>query len=103
MSGRIALREELTAHAMRQAERSQRMRRAKVTGVSPLTVEMFDSTLVLTEDDDFWLSQWARFYNTAVGIEVDDVVLLHQQEDWVLTDVITDKDVVQALNTWKSS
>jgi hypothetical protein len=103
MSGRIALRDELTKHSRRQAERTNSTRRATVTAVAPLTVQFFNTDMVLTEDDDFWLSQWATFYNSVVGIVIDDVVLLHEQEDWVLFDVITDTDVAKAFNDWKAA
>lgn len=102
MSGRVALREELTRHAKRHAEKSQRAKRGTVTATSPLTVVLFDFTIPLTEDNDFWLSQWATFYHKVVGIEIDDVVLMHQEDDWVLFDVITDKDVSKAFNTWRA-
>ena len=91
MSGRIALRDALGDHAKRVVDRHQAIRRANVVDTSPLTVDVFGYGIPLTLDDDFELSQWMAFYQSAVGLQVDDLVLMHQEDqDWTLVDVVSD-------------
>lgn len=96
MSGRVELAKEIKAAARRQASREQVGKLGRVSAVSPLTVEVFGYAVPLTEDDDFDLSQWAKLYDSIVGIDVDDVVVMIQHDEWVLQDVRSEKDVAAA-------
>lgn len=94
MSGRLALRDALDAHAERTISRHQAIYRGNITKLKPLTVDVFGFDIPLTLDDDFELSQWAAFYHQNVGLQVDDLVLMHQElQDWSLVDVVSDADV----------
>ena len=94
MSGRAALKDALDSHAQRHIERHQVIRRANVTSLSPLTVDVFGYDIPLTLDNDFDLSQWMVLYQQAVGLDVGDMVLMHQEDkDWVLVDVISETDM----------
>ena len=98
MSGRIALRDALGNHAKRVVDRHQAIRRANVVDTSPLTVDVFGYDIPLTLDDDFELSQSMVLYQSAVGFQVDDLVLMHQeQDDWTLLDVVSDADVTSGM------
>ena len=98
MSGRVALKDALNHHAERAIERHRVIRRANVTKLTPLTVDVFGFDSPLTLDDDFELSQWASLYNAAIGLKIGDLVLMHQeQHDWVLVDVVSDSDMPAGL------
>ena len=98
MSGRLALRDALDKHAARVHQQNRPLWRGNITTVQPLAVELQDSEITLTEDDDFECSQWAELYRKSVGFEVGDVVLMAQEShDWTLTDVISEKDMPQGL------
>lgn len=81
--------------AAREAARSQTTRRATVHSIKPLVVQQYHHSAKLNQSNDFELSQWAKLYDSVVGIAVDDVVLMHQElHDWILFDVVSDGDVV---------
>lgn len=99
MSGRVALRDALDRHSQRVFERNRAVHRGNVAKLKPLTVDVFDYDQPLTLDDDFELSQWMQVYQQAVGLQVSDLVLLHQEgHDWTLVDVVSDADVSSGLN-----
>lgn len=96
MSGRVAVAREIKDAARRQARREQVGKLGRVTALSPLTVEVYGYSVPLTEDDDFDLSQWAKLYHSLVGIDVGDVVVMIQHDEWVLQDIRSGKDVAAA-------
>lgn len=98
MSGRIAIRDALDKHAHQAIERHRMIRRANVTKLKPLTVDVHGSGIPLTLDDDFDMSQWMVLYQQSVGLKLGDLVLMHQeQHDWLLIDVVSDAVMSGAL------
>jgi hypothetical protein len=90
MSGRLALADQVRQRAIKEAKRHQTGQRAIVVKVRPLTVEPFDYAQQLVVNEDFYLSQWAKWYHQRVGIRRDDVVMMHHDDEWVLLDIISD-------------
>lgn len=99
MSGRLALRDALDAHAHRAIERHQSIYRANITKLKPLTVDVFGFDMPLTLDDDFELSQWMVLYQSAVGLKINDLVLMHQEgHDWTMVDIVSDTSIPTSLS-----
>lgn len=91
MSGRTALRDALHSHAERAIERNRVICRGSVADLTPLTIDVFGYDSPLTLDNDFELSQWMALYQQAIGLQIGDLVLLHQEgSDWTLVDVVSD-------------
>lgn len=103
MTGHLKLVQSIHEKARREAKRHQTVERGTVTSLSPLTVKMWHYDPPLIHNEDFDLSQWMTFYHAIVGISAEDTVLMHRAHDWVMHDVISDKDVVGILNAWDLS
>lgn len=86
------------AQAIREQDRdtAHRMVReieyADVRQVNPLLAEMHSSSVVL-DDEDLTLGQWARSYDSAVGIAPGDTLAVKQMRGggWLVTDIINDE------------
>jgi hypothetical protein len=100
MSGRAALKHAIDAKAKHHAIKQQNVRAAEVLGVSPITVKMFGYAHELTEDNDFDLSQWVRFYHAIVRIRPGDMALMQHEGALVMFDIVSNIDVVRELNRW---
>ena len=91
MSGRLALKDALDKQTKRTIDRHQVIRRANVTKLDPLTVDVHGYDIPLTLDDDFELSQWGSLYQQSIGFSIGDLVLMHQElHDWTLVDVVSE-------------
>jgi len=62
---------------------------AQVTRSSPLSLDLFDSSISLDEDD-LTLSQWVRAYQSSVGIKAGDRLAITKMRSggWLAVDVI---------------
>lgn len=92
-AGRVAVERALTRRTVREHHRHAASKRGYVTNLSPLQIRLFGFNETLTLDSDFALTQWMRWYNQTVGLVVDDVVLCHCDEEWVVYDVVTDSSL----------
>lgn len=81
-------------HARDQARRAQRVLRANVTKLDPLTVVRLDNGQTLEVDDDFDLTGWMKLYTDKYSLVVGETVLLHREYGhYACFDVLTDKDI----------
>lgn len=88
------------AHKLRHVSREEARaaspppRRALVTKTNPLSVEDIGGDLALEDgDDDVEVSQSVRDYDSRIGIDVGDQIIIDQTEDgdYLLRSVISDK------------
>lgn len=79
------------------AEDGQQVRRARVVDTSPLTLEPMGTRITL---EDFDISNSVERWLRTHDLEVDDVVLLVHEDEWVVTAVLeTDADDRTTLDT----
>jgi hypothetical protein len=98
MSGKIALRDALGKHSQHVADKNRVIRRANISSLQPLTLDVHDYDFSLTLNDDFELSQWVALYDASIGLKVGDLVLVHQEQtDWTVVDVVSDTTMPSGL------
>lgn len=105
MKGRVALHHAIKHAAKTATVTHQNARRAKITVLSPLTIEVFGyEQHPLTLANDFELSQWVKLYDRVVGLRVHDRLLVDQDDvAWVVHDIVSDADVVAAFDAWDTA
>lgn len=87
-----ALARSVHQHAKTHASQARQNFRGEVEGLNPFSVAVLGTKFVL-DDDDFDLTQSVRRYDKEHGIEKgDNVVLLREAGQWLITDVVSDSD-----------
>lgn len=90
---RDELAQSITQYARDQGQRHHAVRQAVVVDTNPLKFELLNQDVVLAEGD-YQLTAWVRTYDKQVGLKVDDLVIVHEEEgDWTVMDVVSDKGV----------
>lgn len=74
----------------RTAAQHRNVMRGTVVKLTPLTIDLPNGKR-LEVDDDFDLASWARFYDHAYGIRVNDTAILHYEDgQYVVLDILGD-------------
>ena len=104
-SGRIAARDAIQKAASQATHQHKTVQRGKVTAIDPtITVQLHNNSNPITHHNDFHMSQWIKFYDYVVGIQPGDLSLFHQEgSDWILFDVVSDRDVCGIYDLWNES
>lgn len=91
-AGRRRLARKIRDQASHAARRHATTYRGEVSSATPLTIELLHAPITLDEED-FDLTQWVRRYDVEYGIdEGDDVLLMKHGHDWIVTDILSEKD-----------
>ncbi len=95
MSARKLTKSLRAANARAVRDGDQNMQLGQILTVTPLKIELFDSRIVL-DDEELTLTQWMKRYHAVDVMDVGDTVVLVRKHTggeihWLVSDCLSDK------------